>query len=35
MNYYNAHSVSPLIIAHSKDQTREINGDEFNQRIDI
>lgn len=33
MNYYNTHSVSPLIIAHNKDQTREINGDEFNQQI--
>ena len=33
MNYYNTHSVSPLIIAHNKEQTLEINSDEFNQQI--
>ena len=33
MNYYNTHSASPLIIAHNKDLTREINSDEFNQQI--
>ncbi|MBB1325479.1 AMP-binding protein [Pseudoalteromonas sp. SR45-1] len=33
MNYYNTHSVPPLIIAHNKEQTLEINGDEFNQQI--
>ena len=33
MNYYNTHSVSPLIIAHNKDLTREINSGEFNQQI--
>ena len=33
MNYYNTHAVSPLIIAHNKEQTLEINSDEFNQQI--
>ena len=33
MNYYNTHAISPLIIAYNKEQTLEINGDEFNQQI--
>ncbi|MEI8618562.1 hypothetical protein P4S63_19620 [Pseudoalteromonas sp. B193] len=33
MNYYNTHAISPLIVAYNKEQTLEINGDEFNQQI--